>query len=59
MARGNGPLNFVSPGFLLRVMHGRDVNGEELGSGKTTSWLLTTPKSHDRKGFSSLCLVLP
>lgn len=59
MARGNDPFNFISLGFLLRVMGGGDVTGEELRPGKTTSWLLTTPGSNDRKGFSSLHLVLP
>lgn len=59
MAHGNDLFNFVSLGFLLRVMGGGDVTGEELRSSKTTSQLLMAPGINDRKGFSSPCLVLP
>lgn len=59
MTHGKGLFNFISLGFLLSVMGGRDVTGEELRSSKNTSWLLTAPGSNDRKGFSSLHLVLP
>lgn len=59
VARGNGLFNFIGLGFLLRVMGDGDVTGEELRSSKITSWLSMAPGNNDRKGFSSLHLVLP
>lgn len=56
---GMACFNFISLGFMLRVMGGGDVTGEELRSGKTTLWLLMAPGSNDRRGFASLRLVLP
>lgn len=58
MTHGKGLFNFISLGFLLGVTGGGDVTGEELRSSKNTPWLLTAPGSNDRKGFSSLRLVL-
>lgn len=59
MTHGKGLFNFISLGFLLRVTGVGDVTGEELRSSKNTPWLLTAQGNNDRKGFSSLCLVLP
>lgn len=45
VAHGNGLFNFISLGFLLRVMGGGDVIGEELRSG--TDHFLTVNDSRE------------